>query len=89
MEFLIALAPIALIVLLCGGMHFFMMRGMHGGAEQGSTHDMHGNQETTGSGDKERLRQLESEVASLRDQVAVSRKGTNGTDPTLIASERK
>lgn len=89
MEFLVALIPIALILGVCGGMHFFMMRGMHGGAENGSKHDMHGNQEMTGTGETERLRQLESEVASLRDQVAVSRKGTNGTDPTLIASERK
>ena len=47
MEFLIALAPIALIVSLCGGMMFFMMRGMHGGAEGGSAHGKDGKQQTT------------------------------------------
>ena len=79
MDVLASLAPVALIVLVCGGMHFLMMRGMHGGAAHGNAHDMHANQSATGSADAEKLRQLESEVASLREQVAASRKSTNGT----------
>jgi hypothetical protein len=69
-DVLATLAPVALIVLVCGGMHFLMMRGMHGGGAHGDAHDMHGNQPTTsGAGDAEKLRQLESEVASLREQI--------------------
>lgn len=78
MDVLVSLAPVALIVLICGGMHFLMMRGMHSGGAHGSTHDMHANQPATGTTDADKLRQLESEVASLREQVAF-RKGTNGT----------
>jgi hypothetical protein len=75
MDVLVNLAPVALIVLVCGGMHFLMMKGMHGGAAHGNAHDMHGNQPATGTTDAEKLRQLESEVASLREQVAASRQG--------------
>jgi Protein of unknown function (DUF2933). len=79
MDVLVSLAPVALIVLVCGGMHFLMMRGMHGGAAHGNAHDMHANQPAaSGTADAERLKQLESEVASLREQVFASRKGTNG-----------
>jgi hypothetical protein len=75
MDVLVTLAPIALIVLACGGMHFLMMRGMHGGAAHGDAHDMHANQPASGDADAEKLRQLETEVASLREQVAASRQG--------------
>jgi uncharacterized membrane protein len=43
MDVLISLAPIALIVVACAGIHFFMMRGMHGGG----AHDMHADQPAT------------------------------------------
>lgn len=69
MDVLVTLAPVALIVLVCGGMHFLMMRGMHGGAAHGDAHDIHENQ-PAGGADAEKLRQLESEVASLREQIA-------------------
>lgn len=87
MEFLVALAPIALIVFLCGGMMFFMMRGMHGGAERGSAHGTHGEQQGTGLADTELLEQLESGVSPVREQVAVSGKGTNGADRSLTAPD--
>jgi hypothetical protein len=75
MDVLVSLAPVALIVLVCGGMHFLMMRGMHGGAVHRNAHDMHANQSTGGTADAEKLRQLESEVASLREQVVATRQG--------------
>ena len=39
MEWLLSLLPVALIVLVCGGLHMIMMRGMHGGH---GTHAGHG-----------------------------------------------
>lgn len=70
MEFLVALAPIALIVLLCGGMHFFMMRGMHGGHEAGPGHEGHSGLGREDSPD--RVAQLESQVARLQREVEAS-----------------
>ncbi len=88
---MIALAPIALIVSLCAGMMFlmmfFMMRGMHGGVEGGSAHGKHGEQQTTGAGETERLTQLESEVDSLREQAEIATKGSNGRDPATTAPD--
>lgn len=70
MEFLVALAPIGLILLLCGGMHFFMMRGMHGGHETGAGHE---GDSGLGSGESpDRVAQLESQVARLQREVEAS-----------------
>lgn len=71
MEFLVALAPIALILLLCGGMHFFMMRGMHGGHEAGHTGH-------AGSADPDRVAQLENQVRRLQEELET--RGPSGTD---------
>lgn len=62
MEFLVALAPIALILLLCGGMHFFMMRGMHGG--HGASHEG-----PSAADDPDRVTQLESQVRRLQHEL--------------------
>ena len=84
MEWLFTLAPIGLVLLVCVGLHAFMMRGMHGQAGHGGAHDMHGDQPATGAGEAERLRQLESEVTSLREQVAAVGKGSNGTGSAAV-----
>jgi len=73
MDLLVTLAPVGLILLVCGGMHFVMMRGMHGGAADGNAHDMRANH-ASGTADADKLRLLESEVASLREQVDSARK---------------
>ena len=86
MEFLVTLAPIALILGACVGMHFLMMRGMHGAGHE-STRSMHSDEARAGDGSAERLRQLEAEVASLREQIAASGRGTNG-NVTAATSER-
>lgn len=83
MGFLIVLAPIAVILLFCGSMYFFMRRGMEGEGRQKSAHGMNGNQQTTGAGEAERLRQLDSDVGPLPEPVAVSGKGPSGTEPAL------
>lgn len=70
MEFLVALAPIALILLLCGGMHFFMMRGMHGGHGAESGHEGHTGLGSEGSLD--RVAQLESQVSRLQRELEAS-----------------
>ena len=41
MEWLLSLAPIALVVLVCGGLHMIMMRGMHGGHDTAAGHGGH------------------------------------------------
>ena len=41
MEWLLSLAPIALVVLVCGGLHMVMMRGMHGGHDAAAGHGGH------------------------------------------------
>ena len=77
MEFLVALAPIALILLLCGGMHFFMMRGMHGGHEAGAGDEGHAG---LGSEDSaNRVAQLESQVARLQREVEASQSDRQDT----------
>lgn len=78
MEFLVAIAPIALILLLCGGMHLFMMRGMHGGHAAGAGHGGHS---ALGSGDSpDRVAQLEGQVARLQREIEASQSNrqTNG-----------
>jgi len=79
LEWLATILPIGLLLVACVGMHFVMMRGMHGG--HGGSRDVHGDQPATGAGEAERLRQLESEVASLREQIAAAGKGSNGSGP--------
>lgn len=91
MEWLISALPIGLFLLACIGMHFFMMRGMHGGHGKGGAHDMHSDQPATGAGEAERLRQLESEVTSLRQQIAAQTR-SNGSKPdsaSLDPAERE
>ncbi|MDP2673890.1 MAG: hypothetical protein Q8Q00_03175 [Dehalococcoidia bacterium] len=41
MEWLHALIPVALVVLVCGGLHVLMMRGMHRGHDTASGHGGH------------------------------------------------
>lgn len=41
MEWLVALVPAALVVLVCGGLHALMMRGMHGGHRVAGVHGGH------------------------------------------------
>lgn len=70
MEFLVTLAPLAVILLVCGGMHFFMMRGMHGGHAAQSGHEGHTG---LGSGDsQDRVAQLEGQVARLQRELEAS-----------------
>lgn len=89
MEFLVALAPIALILLLCGGMHFFMMRGMHGGHEAGADHEGHSSSEGS-----DRVNQLESQVRRLQEELETRQAGTPGrsgdlTDAPPVAVGRR
>ena len=84
MEWLLSLAPIALVVLVCGGLHMVMMRGMHGGHDAAAGHGDHPPAENdarperpvrlVGSGqadasDVNRIAELETQVASLRDEI--------------------
>jgi len=41
MEWLLTLIPVALVVLVCGGLHMVMMRGMHGGHDAAAGHGGH------------------------------------------------
>jgi hypothetical protein len=41
MEWLLTLLPVGLVVLVCGGMHMLMMRGMHGGHDAAPGHGGH------------------------------------------------
>lgn len=41
MEWLLSLIPVALVVLVCGGLHMVMMRGMHGGHDAAAGHGGH------------------------------------------------
>lgn len=81
MEGLATALWIGLFLLACVGVHFFMMRGGHGDHGDSSSHDPHGDQPAAGVPDAARLRQLESEVAALRQQIAASRKVSNGSRP--------
>jgi len=38
MEWLLTLLPVGLVVLVCGGMHMLMMRGMHSGHDAAAGH---------------------------------------------------
>ena len=71
MEWILPLLPIALILLACGGMHFFMMRGMHGG--HGAGHEGHQGSATETTDD--RVAQLESQVSRLEEELAASQPG--------------
>ena len=69
MEWLTGIAPIALIVLACPLMMWFMMRGMHG---TGAGHSgMDG-----GHGQEGKVEVLEREVKDLRQQLAALPGGT-------------
>jgi hypothetical protein len=46
MEWILSLIPIALVVLVCGGMHLLMMRGMHAKHGSASPHDGRHGQES-------------------------------------------
>ena len=68
MESLAGLAPIALIVLACPLMMWFMMRGMHGaGAGHGAMDGEHGQEG--------KVEVLEREVRDLRRQMAALPEG--------------
>ncbi len=41
MEWLLTLVPIAFVVLVCGGLHMLMMRGMHSGHDTAAGHGGH------------------------------------------------
>ncbi len=41
MEWLLTLIPVGLVVLVCGGLHMLMMRGMHSGHDTASGHGGH------------------------------------------------
>jgi hypothetical protein len=77
MEWLLTAIPIALVVLVCGGLHMLMMRGMHGGhahggdAHSGASSDLHG--ATHEGHDAGRVARLESQVASLRQELEASK----------------
>lgn len=70
MEFLVTLAPIALILAACVGLHFFMMRGMHGG--HGATSDHAGHSGLGSEDSPDRVAQLESQVARLQREIEAS-----------------
>lgn len=70
MDVLVSLAPVALIVLVCGGMHFFMMRGMHGG--HGAGREGHSGLRNEDSPD--RVAQLESQVKRLQQEIQASQR---------------
>lgn len=68
MESLVSLLPIGLILLVCGGMHLLMMRGMHSG--HGAGHENHHGNPTASADD--RVASLESEVSRLEEELAAS-----------------
>lgn len=79
---LATLISIGLVLLLCGGMHFFMMRGMHGG------HSGHAAPET------DRAAELEKEVEELRRQVVSPpdsefAESTRETEPAALSGGRE
>jgi hypothetical protein len=77
MDVLVNLAPVALIVLVCGGMHFLMMKGMHGGHEAGAGHEGHSGLGSEDSPD--RVAQLESQVARLQREIEASQSDGQNT----------
>jgi hypothetical protein len=70
MDVLATLAPIGLIVGACVGMHFLMMRGMHGGHGANANHEGHTGLANEDSLD--RVTQLESQVARLQRELESS-----------------
>lgn len=90
MEFLVTLAPIALILGACVGLHFFMMRGMHGGHGAGAGHEGHSGLGSEGSPD--RVAQLEGQVARLQRELETSQsdgpKARNGHSREPVAAMR-
>lgn len=69
MELLGTLIAIGAVVLLCGGMHFLMMRGMHRGQASHSEAE-----------DADRITQLEGQVSKLEQELYASR----GADPRPV-----
>jgi len=67
MDWLIGIFPIALVILLCPLMMFFMMRGMHGG----QTHT--GPTASPALTDNDELTRLREEVSALREEAGTRR----------------
>ena len=77
MEWLLTLIPVGLVVLVCGGLHMLMMRGMHGGHDTASGH-----------GGDPRVIDLDDHVTQMgrrvEPRVARSRR-PDGTDEDRVA----
>ena len=85
MEWLLSLIPVALVVLVCGGLHMVMMRGMHGGHDAAAGHGGHLSAtdpenearpiklvRRSGQADANeanRIAELETQVASLQEEI--------------------
>ncbi len=78
MEWLFALLPIGLVVLVCGGLHMLMMRGMHGGHGSDVDH-------RTDVADP-RVDELERQVSRLQERLGEARR--NGSAQGQDVDER-
>ena len=84
MEWLLGMLPLGLILFACVGLHFFMMRGMHGAHRAG-----HEGQSGLGGEDSpDRVAQLENQVAQLQQEIKASRHDSgdaiNGSRPERV-----
>ena len=75
MEWLLTALPLAIVLLGCVGMHFFMMRFMHGG--HGSGQQGHSVAGVATPGD--RVAQLEDHVRRLEQELDASRGTSAGS----------
>ncbi len=102
MEWLLTLVPIALVVLVCGGMHMVMMRGMHGShhaghdgqlpptnseddASMGHPVRLVRSSQQADCGERDRVAELQEQIASLQREVDALRPRTSGRRSDLAA----
>ena len=81
MEWLTGLGPIALIVLACPLIMWFMMRGMHGEHGHGADHS---SDSAPAVGDSQQeMKKLKREVADLRRELAARSRLRSATERSL------